>query len=232
MYWTVSIEGYIRVFDTAETMFLELILLGLLPDLCSNVDRSVYLALLKLAIPLGKRIVMSRVRASVTNNCGLLDLMVAFIGRYNIFTLKLQQFTHSTILYSTASLSSTAKVLSPAGFFCSQLCSARCLQFCSSVLKSSLQLWLRNSPLISVLRLSSHLRFRPSSDFCQSQSHIATDGQSVSQSVSLGVKSNLGLMIRYLLLFDSHGLVIVGRPLWREDVSAFSNLCVQFWPPS
>jgi hypothetical protein len=37
-------------------------------------------------------------------------------------------------------------------------------------------------------------------------SHIATDGQSV----SLSVKPNLGLMIRYLLLFDSYGLVIVG----------------------
>jgi hypothetical protein len=33
------------------------------------------------------------------------------------------------------------------------------------------------------------------------------------QSVSLGVKPHLGLMTRYLLLFDSHGLVFVGRPL-------------------
>jgi hypothetical protein len=32
---------------------------------------------------------------------------------------------------------------------------------------------------------------------------------SVSQSISLGVKPNLGLMTRYLLLFDSYGLVIV-----------------------
>jgi hypothetical protein len=37
-------------------MFLELTLLGLLLDLASNADRSVYLALLKLIIPLGKRI--------------------------------------------------------------------------------------------------------------------------------------------------------------------------------
>jgi hypothetical protein len=35
----------------------------------------------------------------------------------------------------------------------------------------------------------------------------------VSQSVSLGVEPHLGLMTRYLLLFDSYGLVIVGRPL-------------------
>jgi hypothetical protein len=36
----------------------------------------------------------------------------------------------------------------------------------------------------------------------QSQSHIATDGRSVSQ-LSLGVEHHLGLMTRYLLLFDS-----------------------------
>jgi hypothetical protein len=44
-------------------------------------------------------------------------------------------------------------------------------------------------------------------------SHNATDGQSV----SLGVEPHLGLMTRYLLLFDSCDLVLVGRPLWRED---------------
>jgi hypothetical protein len=35
----------------------------------------------------------------------------------------------------------------------------------------------------------------------------------VSQSVSLGVQPHLGLMTRYLLLFDSYGLVFVWRPL-------------------
>jgi hypothetical protein len=35
----------------------------------------------------------------------------------------------------------------------------------------------------------------------------------ISQSVSLGVEPHLGLMTRYLLLFDSYGLVFVGRPL-------------------
>jgi hypothetical protein len=57
----------------------------------------------------------------------------------------------------------------------------------------------------------------------QSQSHIATDGQSVSQSVSLGVEPHLGLKTRYSVLFDSYGLVFffVGRPLWREDGSVF-----------
>jgi hypothetical protein len=47
-----------------------------------------------------------------------------------------------------------------------------------------------------------------SSDFCHSQSHITTDGQSV----SLGVEPYLGLMTRYLLLFDSYGLVFCGAP--------------------
>jgi hypothetical protein len=35
----------------------------------------------------------------------------------------------------------------------------------------------------------------------------------VSQSVSLGVEPHLGLVTRYLLLFDSYGLVFVVRPL-------------------
>jgi hypothetical protein len=35
----------------------------------------------------------------------------------------------------------------------------------------------------------------------------------VGQSVSLGVELHLGLMTRYLLLFDRYGLVFVGRPL-------------------
>jgi hypothetical protein len=43
--------------------------------------------------------------------------------------------------------------------------------------------------------------FQPS----QSQSHIATDGQSV----SLGVEPHLGLMTRYLLLFNSYGIVFL-----------------------
>jgi hypothetical protein len=46
------------------------------------------------------------------------------------------------------------------------------------------------------------------------QSHIATDCQPTSNS-------------RYLLIFDSCGLVFVGRPLWREDGSVF---CIWCWP--
>jgi hypothetical protein len=49
----------------------------------------------------------------------------------------------------------------------------------------------------------------------------------VSQSVSLGVEPHLGLMTRYLFLFDSYVLVSVGRPLWREDGSVF---CMCRWP--
>jgi hypothetical protein len=49
----------------------------------------------------------------------------------------------------------------------------------------------------------------------------------VGQSISLGVEPRLGLMTRYLLLFDSYGLVSVGLPLWREDWSVF---CICCWP--
>jgi hypothetical protein len=49
----------------------------------------------------------------------------------------------------------------------------------------------------------------------------------VGQSVSFGVEPHLGLMTRYLLLFDSYGLFFLGRPLWREDGSVF---CVYSWP--
>jgi hypothetical protein len=48
----------------------------------------------------------------------------------------------------------------------------------------------------------------------------------ISHSVSLGVEPNLGIMTRYLLLFESHGL-FVGCPLWREDWSVFYICC---WP--
>jgi hypothetical protein len=34
----------------------------------------------------------------------------------------------------------------------------------------------------------------------------------VSQSVSLGVEPHLGLMTRYILLFDNYDLAFVGRP--------------------
>jgi hypothetical protein len=36
----------------------------------------------------------------------------------------------------------------------------------------------------------------------------------ISQSVSLGVEPHLGIMTRYLLLFNSYGLVFVGRSLY------------------
>jgi hypothetical protein len=50
-------------------------------------------------------------------------------------------------------------------------------------------------------------------NWTDSQSHIATDGRSVSQSVSQSVsKSHLGLMTRYLLLFDSCGLIFSAAP--------------------
>jgi hypothetical protein len=57
----------------------------------------------------------------------------------------------------------------------------------------------------------------------QSESHIATDGQSV----SLAIEPHLGPMTRYLFLSDSYVLVSVGRPLLREDGSVF---CMCRWP--
>jgi hypothetical protein len=62
--------------------------------------------------------------------------------------------------------------------------------------------------------------------FCQVKVKV-TLRLTVSQSLSLGVEPHLGLMTRYLLLFDSYGLLFVGRPLWREDGSAF---CICCWP--
>jgi hypothetical protein len=48
----------------------------------------------------------------------------------------------------------------------------------------------------------------------------------VGQSVSLGVEPHLGLMTRSLLLFDSYGLVFVGRPLTRGRVCLLYMLLV------
>jgi hypothetical protein len=53
----------------------------------------------------------------------------------------------------------------------------------------------------------------------QRQSHITADGQLASQ-VNLVVKPRLGPKKRFVLLSDSCGFADMGRPLWREDVSA------------
>jgi hypothetical protein len=48
------------------------------------------------------------------------------------------------------------------------------------------------------------------------------------RSVSLGVEPNLWFMTRYLLLFVSFGLIIVGRPIWQKDGSVFcQSHCLQ-----
>jgi hypothetical protein len=64
-----------------------------------------------------------------------------------------------------------------------------------------------NNSSLPKKRLSSHC-LATIAGHKSSQSHIATDGRSV----SLGVDPHLGLMTRYLLLFDSYGLVIVEIP--------------------
>jgi hypothetical protein len=55
---------------------------------------------------------------------------------------------------------------------------------------------------------ASHNCSSPLTTTTQSQSHIETDGQSV----SLGVEPHLGLMTRYLLLLNSYGLAFCGAP--------------------
>jgi hypothetical protein len=66
--------------------------------------------------------------------------------------------------------------------------------------------------------MTTDLQIQPPTDRIQVK---VTLRLTVSQSVSLCVESHLGLMTRDLLLFDSYGLVFVGRPLWREDRSVF-----------
>jgi hypothetical protein len=56
-----------------------------------------------------------------------------------------------------------------------------------------------------MIELTNELTWTELSNQSQSWSHIATDGQSV----SLGFEPHLELMTRYLLLFDSYGLVFV-----------------------
>jgi hypothetical protein len=49
----------------------------------------------------------------------------------------------------------------------------------------------------------------------------------VSESVNIDVEPHLGLMTRYVLLFDRYGLVFFcGRLLWREDGSVFYICCL------
>jgi hypothetical protein len=47
----------------------------------------------------------------------------------------------------------------------------------------------------------------------------------VSQSVNLGVEPHLGLMTRYLLLFDSYGFDFDGRHLSEERMGLFFFIC-------
>jgi hypothetical protein len=64
--------------------------------------------------------------------------------------------------------------------------------------------------VINMLGLSSSVHFAKRSDKVKV---IVTLRLTVSQSVSLGVEPHLGIMTRYLLLFDSYGLAFVGRSL-------------------
>jgi hypothetical protein len=88
----------------------------------------------------------------------------------------------------------------------------------------------------STLKMEATLFSEKSADFQRTSRYYIPHDRSqvkvtlrltVSQSVSLGVEPRLGLTIRYLLLFDSYGLVFVGSPLWRDDGSVF---CICCWP--
>jgi hypothetical protein len=85
-----------------------------------------------------------------------------------------------------------------------------------SIFSRTLLPWLPRTLSIPVLVL------RLTSVKVKSQSYIATDGRSISKS---GFEPHLGLMTRYLLLFDSYGLVFVRRPFWREDRSVYCICC-------
>jgi hypothetical protein len=72
--------------------------------------------------------------------------------------------------------------------------------------------------------LSNNLLRLPATDNCRELSGVKVKvilRLTVGQSVSLGIEPHLGLMTKYLLLFDSYGLVFVGRSLWRMNGSVF-----------
>jgi hypothetical protein len=82
--------------------------------------------------------------------------------------------------------------------------------------------------MISAPMLTAHSHSLLTASFLMSKSKSKSHLRlMVSQSVSLGVEPHPGLMTRYLLLFDSYGLVSVGRFLWWEDRSVF---CICCWP--
>jgi hypothetical protein len=68
--------------------------------------------------------------------------------------------------------------------------------------------------------------WRISHNSAQIKSKLYYDRRSAGQSV-LEQSTHLGLTTRSWLLSDSYGLVLVGRPLWREVGSVF---CICCWP--
>jgi hypothetical protein len=109
------------------------------------------------------------------------------------------------------------------------------LALASVVFLGSESLWTHNHILLSQIR---DFPFRRLLRLAGSRWRYSTTLRlAVSQSVSLGVQSHLQLITRYLLLFDSYGLVFVWRHLWRNDGSVFCICCwpspaLSFWGPS
>jgi hypothetical protein len=74
------------------------------------------------------------------------------------------------------------------------------------------------------------------SPISRSRSYFTTDGQSVSQSVCLGIDFPCGTCDQILLpvgmlLSEICGLVSVGRPLWREGGSTICSVITQWSEP-
>jgi hypothetical protein len=97
--------------------------------------------------------------------------------------------------------------------------------FCSFLVYDSVRVTIMGC--LMYLKFTEHklTQIRAQQRWCQKLKVKATLRLTVGHSVSLGVEPHLGLMTRYLLLFDSYALVSVGRPLWREDVSVFYICC-------
>jgi hypothetical protein len=145
--------------------------------------------------------VLSRVRGSLTNSNKVLDWM--YWHFFTIITAHNQWLstTRSIPYWITSVFSSTVTDL--VLIYESVTSSASVIRWLT------LHSWTLNYWIIlttTIRKTNAERRFTCESS--QSQSHIATDDPSV----SLGVEPHLGLMTRYLLLFDSYGVVFCGAP--------------------
>jgi hypothetical protein len=113
-------------------------------------------------------------------------------------------------------------IISLANSYTSRVSETRCLL--SFVFTSGCSATDPNNPLLRsrLFESSAISQLTLASNFVQ-----VTLRLTFSQSVSLGVEPYLGLVSKYLLLFDSYGLVLVGRPVWLDSGSVVFICC---WP--